>query len=70
MSESLFYTALAPLLTSLDDEFGFAREQAGLLVAGYAIGYWLGAYPAYRISARFGPRFSIGLVCVGRATRR
>ncbi len=56
MSESLFYTALAPLLTTLDDELGFKHEQAGLLVAGYAIGYWLGAYPAYRLAARFGPR--------------
>ena len=52
MSESLFYTALAPLLTTLDDEFGFGQEQAGLLVAGFAIGYWFGAYPAYRFAAR------------------
>ena len=56
MSESLFYTALAPMLTRLDDDYGFGHEQAGLLVAGYAIGYWLGAYPAYRLAARFGPR--------------
>lgn len=56
LSESLFYTALAPMLTTLDDQLGFKHEQAGLLVAGYAIGYWLGAYPAYRFAARFGPR--------------
>ena len=68
MSESLFYTALAPMLTRLDDEYGFAHEQAGLLVAGYAIGYWIGAYPAYRVAARFGPRAcavaGVGMVAV------
>jgi predicted MFS family arabinose efflux permease len=39
LSESLFYTALAPMLPQLDDQLGFQKEQAGLLVAGYAIGY-------------------------------
>ena len=42
LSESLFYTALAPMLTHLDSQLGFQEEQAGLLVAGYAIGYWFG----------------------------
>mgnify|MGYP003338784690 CR=1 FL=1 len=28
MSESLFYTALAPMLTVMDDELGFARLAA------------------------------------------
>ena len=70
MSESLFYTALAPLLTTLDDEFGFGQEQAGLLVAGFAIGYWFGAYPAYRFAARFGPRATAvaGIALVAAAT--
>jgi len=56
LSESLFYTALAPMLDQLDGSEGFNHEQAGLLVAGYPIGYWLGAYPAFRIAARIGPR--------------
>jgi predicted MFS family arabinose efflux permease len=68
MSEALFYTALAPMLTTLDDEFGFKQDKAGLLVAGFAIGYWLGAYPAYRLAARFGPRatatIGIGMVAI------
>ena len=70
MSEALFYTALAPMLTTLDDEFGFKQEKAGLLVAGFAIGYWLAAYPAYRLSARFGPRATatIGIGMVALAT--
>lgn len=54
----------------LDDQLGFHEEQAGLLVAGYAIGYWIGAYPAYRLSARFGPRAAavVGVACVAAAT--
>lgn len=68
MSESLFYTALAPLLTTLDAQLGFDHEQAGVLVAGYAIGYWFGAYPGYRLAARFGPRataaMGVGFVAV------
>jgi len=70
LSESLFYTALAPMLTQLDDQLGFQKEQAGLLVAGYAIGYWLGAYPAYRFAARFGPRATavMGVATVAIAT--
>jgi predicted MFS family arabinose efflux permease len=70
MSESLFYTALAPMLTTLDNELGFKQEQAGLLVAGYAIGYWFGAYPAYRFAARYGPRATAvtGVALVAIAT--
>lgn len=66
LSESLFYTALAPMLSHLDSQLGFQEEQAGLLVAGYAIGYWFGAYPAYQFAARFGPRATAtaGIGCV------
>jgi len=70
LTESLFYTALAPMLPHLDSQLGFQEEQAGLLVAGYAIGYWFGAYPAYRLTARFGPRATAaaGVGCVAIAT--
>ncbi len=70
LSESLFYTALAPLLTQLDDALGFGHEQAGLLVAGYAIGYWLGTIPASWLSARIGPRATgaLGVSGVALAT--
>lgn len=70
LSESLFYTALAPLLTQLDDALGYGHEQAGLLVAGYAIGYWLGTYPASWLSARIGPRTTgaLGVSGVALAT--
>lgn len=70
MSESLFYTALAPLLDQLDAAEGFNHEQAGLLVAGYAIGYWLGSLPAYLIVGRIGPRATatVGVASVAVAT--
>ena len=70
MSESLFYTALAPLLDQLDNAEGFNHEQAGLLVAGYAIGYWAGALPAYVIVGRIGPRATAtaGVAAVAVAT--
>lgn len=70
LSESLFYTALAPLLPGLDAELGLGHEMAGLLVAGYAIGYCIGAYPGYLLSARVGPRATsvVGVGAVAAAT--
>ncbi|MFM9124469.1 MAG: MFS transporter [Actinomycetota bacterium] len=70
LSESLFYTALAPLLDQLDAAEGFNHEQAGLLVAGYAIGYWAGALPAYLVVGRIGPRATAtaGVAAVAVAT--
>ena len=70
MSESLVYTALAPLLDQLDGAEGFNHEQAGLLVAGYAIGYWLGSIPAYRLVALMGARAAatLGIASVALAT--
>lgn len=66
MAESLIYTSLAPLLTPLDAQLGFGHMQAGLLVAGYAIGYLAGVYPAFRLDAAIGPRTTsvIGMVAV------
>ena len=70
MSESLVYTALAPLLNQLDGTEGFNHQQGGLLVAGYAIGYWLGSLPAYQLVGRVGPRATaaLGIATVSVAT--
>ena len=70
MSESLIYTALAPLLDQLDGAEGFNHEQAGLLVAGYAIGYWLCSLPAYFLVERIGSRTTavLGVTAVSVAT--
>ena len=70
LSESLFYTALAPLLPSLDRQLGLGHAMAGILVAGYAIGYIFGTYPAIRLVTLRGPRATavIGVMCVAFAT--
>lgn len=70
LSESLVYTALAPLLNQLDGAEGFNHQQAGLLVAGYAIGYGLGSLPAYQLVAQLGPRLTamLGSAALAGAT--
>lgn len=70
MAETLLFTAVAPMLETLDAEFGLSAAWAGLLVAGYAIGYWFGAYPAYRCAARLGSRMTatVGVGCVASAS--
>ena len=70
MAETLLFTAVAPMLETLDAEFGLSPSWAGLLVAGYAIGYWCGAYPAYRCAARLGSRMTatVGVGCVAFAS--
>jgi predicted MFS family arabinose efflux permease len=50
LSEVIFFSALAPLLPSLDRQLGLGHVAAGLLVASYGIGYMLGAYPGLRSS--------------------
>lgn len=71
LSESLFYTALAPLLPRIDSELGLSHTLAGLLVAGYAIGYILGTLPGYALASRRAPRTAgavgIALVALGTA---
>ena len=52
LSESLFYTALAPQLLNLDQSLGLSHQSAGYLVAGYSLGYWLGISPAYLLLIR------------------
>ncbi|MCC6227561.1 MAG: MFS transporter, partial [Microthrixaceae bacterium] len=36
--ETIFFSALAPLLPDFEVEFGLSKAEAGLLVAMYAIG--------------------------------
>ena len=71
LSESLFYTALAPLLPRIDVDLGLSHTLAGLLVAGYAIGYIIGTLPGYALAARYSPRtagaIGIALVALGTA---
>lgn len=70
LSEVIFFSALAPLLPSLDRQLGLGHAVAGLLVAAYGIGYMLGAYPGLLISSAKGPRATTlaGTICVATGT--
>jgi predicted MFS family arabinose efflux permease len=70
--ETIFFSALAPLLPDFETELGLSKGEAGLLVAMYAIGGVCGAIPGGWASSRIGirPTAIIGLVfvavtCVG-----
>jgi predicted MFS family arabinose efflux permease len=70
LAEVLFYTAIAPLLPSLDRELGLGHVGGGLLVATYGLGFTLGTYPAVLLTARRGPRATMtaGMFCVAAGT--
>ena len=72
--ETLFFSALAPLLPGFEDEFGLSKAEAGVLVAMYAIGGIAGAIPGGLFATRVGikPTVLAGLLlltgsCVGFA---
>lgn len=69
LSESLFYTALAPLLPGIGRELDLSHTLAAILVAGYAIGYVIGTLPGYALTSRYAPRtagaLGIALVALG-----
>jgi MFS family permease len=59
LADTMLYAALAPLLPYYSDEFGLSKSQAGLLVAAYALGAFVGAVPGGIAAARFGPRRAV-----------
>jgi predicted MFS family arabinose efflux permease len=64
--ETIFFSALAPLLPDFEAELGLSKTQAGLLVAMYAIGGVCGAVPGGWSASRIGIRATaiIGLLLV------
>jgi MFS family permease len=54
--DTLFYTAITPLLPGYVREFGLSHAQAGLLTASYAVGTLIAALPAAWLGARMGVR--------------
>ncbi|MBA2360976.1 MAG: MFS transporter, partial [Actinobacteria bacterium] len=54
--DTMFFTALTPLLPEYADEFDLSKTGAGVLSAAYPAGALLGGIPGGMAVARFGPR--------------
>jgi MFS family permease len=68
--DTMFFTALTPLLPHYVDEFGLGKAGAGLLQAMYPLGALLAAIPGGMAAARFGvkPTVLIGLSLLALTT--
>jgi MFS family permease len=68
--DTMLYAALTPLLPAYSEEFGLSKGGAGALVAAYAVGVLLGAFPAGIAASWFGakPASLAGLVVIGLAS--
>jgi MFS family permease len=68
--DTMLYAALTPLLPELSREFGLSKTGAGALVASYAVGVLVGAFPAGLAAARLGAKRAAlgGLLVVGAAS--
>ena len=62
--ETIFFTALAPLLPHYEESFDISKSGAGILTAAYAAGAFIGAVPAGLLTLRWGVRTAVllGLV--------
>ena len=68
--DTIFFSALAPLLPELVDTYGLSKAGAGLLTAAFAIGAVAGAIPAGYFALRAGTKLTMlaGLAIVACAT--
>jgi MFS family permease len=57
--DTMFYSAITPLLPELSDRFGLSKSGAGVLAAAYAAGTLLGALPGGWLAARAGVRTTV-----------
>lgn len=70
--ETIFFSALAPLLPGFETELGLSKAEVGLLVSMYAIGGVCGAIPGGWAASRIGIRATavvglllVAVTCVG-----
>ncbi len=68
--DTVFYSAVVPLLPSLTRELHLSKASAGVLTAGYAAGTLVGSLPGGMLAERYGPRVTLyaGLTMMGGAS--
>src|SRR5205814_109792 len=68
--DTLFFTALTPLLPHLADKYDLSKAGAGVFISAYAAGALLGAIPAGLATTRLGPKPTvlIGLILMTAAS--
>jgi MFS family permease len=65
--ETMFFTAVAPLLPHYEETLGLSKLQAGILVGSYGAGCFAGAIPGGVFASRVGvrPTMLVGLTLLG-----
>ena len=57
--DTMLFGALAPLVPGYAEEFGLSKTGAGLLVASFGVGAFVGGIPGGLAAARWGPRAAV-----------